>query len=88
VTHTIPELDDLERLEGQEMSGLTFHALSVRWAHLRDERLEIEDRVADLLRERAAIRAYRRRVAIVVLRWVLVLLCGVAVGLFVARVAP
>jgi hypothetical protein len=85
---TIPELDDLERKVGVQMTGAEYSLLDFRWSRLRDDRLEIEDRVDALLRERARARAYRRRVAIVVLRWSLVLLCGVAVGLFVARVAP
>jgi hypothetical protein len=88
MTQTIPELDDLERLEGRTLTGAEFSYLDFRWSRLRDDRIEIEDRVDALLRERARVRAYRRRVAIAVLRWVLVLLCGVAVGLFVSRVAP
>jgi hypothetical protein len=85
---TIPELDDLERLVDRPMTGAEYSLLNFRWSRVRDDRLEIEDRVDALLRERARVRAYRRRVAITVLRWSLVLLCGVAVGLFVARGAP
>ena len=82
----IAELNDLERLEGRTMDGFEYRALTERWSHLRDERMDIEDRVTDLLRERAHRRAFRRRVLVASLRWLLVLLCAVAVGQFVSRV--
>ena len=65
--HHIPELDDLERLEGHTMTGAQYSYLTLRWSRLRDDRLEIEDRVTDLLRERQRRReAIHRAVVLVV----------------------
>ena len=61
------ELDDLERLEGQTMTGAQYSYLTFRWSRLRDDRLEIEDRVTDLLRDRQRRReAIHRAVVLVV----------------------
>jgi hypothetical protein len=81
------ELLDLERLEGQTMTGDQYAELTFRWSQVRDERLEIEDRVTDLLRTRAHRRAMIRKWLIAAGEIALVLLVSLAIGLF-ARSLP
>jgi hypothetical protein len=81
------ELLDLERLEGQTMTGSQYKELTFRWSQVRDERLEIEDRVTDLLRTRARRRAKVREALATAGQLVLVLLVSIAIGLF-ARSLP
>ncbi len=81
------ELEDLERLEGQTMTGSQYAELTFRWSQVRDERLEIEDRVTDLLRTRAYRRAKIHDALITAGQIALVLLVSLAIGLF-ARSLP
>jgi hypothetical protein len=81
------ELEDLERLEGQTMTGSQYAELTFRWSQVRDERLEIEDRVTDLLRTRAHRRAMVRKWLITAGQLALILLVSLAIGLF-ARSLP
>lgn len=75
------ELDDLERLEGQAMTGAQYSYLTFRWSRLRDDRLDIEDRVTALLRERQCRRAAIHRAVVRVVEVALVGLIAYALSI-------